>query len=486
MAAVYDVTYYKNDGSGTSLNCGDPVPAPLDQITSVGYNWDTSPTPQGYDWSRDGYTFVEWNTSADGTGTSYAPGATNYPRTLSIYAIWQENVNDITVTYNGDTIFSTSASCTQIFETENSFMTDDLVLTYNRYAPQAMVLPSSTSSTSSGSLIATILKSSSTRYLNIPVGYNGTAQYYTIDAVPNGTAGTPTATKGTVSNHSVSVTPQVTNVTGYIAGGAKTGTAVTVTASELVSGTKTITVSGTTDVTNYANASVAAGTAGTPVATLGTVSNNSVSVTPSVTNTTGYITGSTKTGTAVTVSASDLVSGTKSITSSGTTDVTNYASASVAAGSATPPSTISGSSATVSTGTNTLTLSKTISITPTVSAGYIASGTAGNSSVSLTASVTTKGATTYTPTTTDQTIASGTYLTGVQTVKGDSNLVAANIASGITIFNIVGTHSGGTDVSDTTATASDVLSGKYFYNSAGVKTQGTITIYAGEHHLAIE
>ena len=32
----------------------------------------------------------------------------------------------------------------------------------------------------------------------------------------------------------------------------------------------------------------------------------------------------------------------------------------------------------------------------------------------------------------------------------------------------------GTDVSDTTATAGDVLSGKYFYTSSSVKTQGTI------------
>lgn len=34
--------------------------------------------------------------------------------------------------------------------------------------------------------------------------------------------------------------------------------------------------------------------------------------------------------------------------------------------------------------------------------------------------------------------------------------------------------SSGTDVSDTTATAGDVLSGKYFYTSSAVKTQGTI------------
>lgn len=114
------------------------------------------------------------------------------------------------------------------------------------------------------------------------------------------------------------------------------------------------------------------------------------------------------------------------------------ASKSVASGSATAPATISGSSATVSTGTNTLTLSKTISVTPTVSAGYVASGTAGNASVSLTASVTTKAAATITPGTSDQSIAAGTYCTGKQTIKGDSQLVSANIVAGHTIFNVQG------------------------------------------------
>ena len=110
----------------------------------------------------------------------------------------------------------------------------------------------------------------------------------------------------------------------------------------------------------------------------------------------------------------------------------------VASGSATAPATISGSSASISTGTNTLTLSKTISVTPTVSAGYVASGTAGNSSVSLTASVTTKGAATYTPTTSDQTIAASTYLTGAHTIEGDANLLASNIKSGVSIFGVSG------------------------------------------------
>lgn len=112
----------------------------------------------------------------------------------------------------------------------------------------------------------------------------------------------------------------------------------------------------------------------------------------------------------------------------------------VANGAVTAPSTISGTSASVSTGTNTLTLSKTISVTPSVTtAGYISSGTAGNASVSLTASVTTKAAATITPGTSNQTISSGTYLTGTQTIAGDADLVGSNIISTANIFGVQGT-----------------------------------------------
>lgn len=76
-------------------------------------------------------------------------------------------------------------------------------------------------------------------------------------AVASGTAGTPTATKGTVSNHQVSVTPSVTNQSGYITGSTKTGTAVTVSASELVSGNLALTDNtASTNCTNYATVSV--------------------------------------------------------------------------------------------------------------------------------------------------------------------------------------------------------------------------------------
>lgn len=153
---------------------------------------------------------------------------------------------------------------------------------------------------------------------------------------------------------------------------------------------------------------------------------------------TAYANGTKYTGSIATKTSADLTASGDTVTvPSGY--YASSATKAVASGSATAPASISGTSASVSTGTNTLTLSKTVSVTPTVSAGYVASGTAGNSAVSLTASVTTKGATTYTPTTSDQTIASGTYLTGAQTISGDANLVASNIVSGKTIFNIAGT-----------------------------------------------
>ena len=153
-----------------------------------------------------------------------------------------------------------------------------------------------------------------------------------------------------------------------------------------------------------ASKSVASGTEGTPTATKGTVSNHSVTVTPSVTNTVGYISGGTHTGTAVTVSASELVSGTKIISSSGTTDVTEYASASISAGSATVAGTFITTTPIISinssTGVITATVDGIVSITPTVSSGYISKGSTGlvDYGGSQTSQLSTQAAATITPT----------------------------------------------------------------------------------------
>lgn len=81
----------------------------------------------------------------------------------------------------------------------------------------------------------------------------------------------------------------------------------------------------------------------------------------------------------------------------------------------------------------------------TVQANNLLSGNTAtkNDGTKVNGSVTQKSAQTYIPTTTDQTIASGQYLTGVQTIKGDANLLAENIKKDVVIFGITGTYEGG-------------------------------------------
>lgn len=70
--------------------------------------------------------------------------------------------------------------------------------------------------------------------------------------------------------------------------------------------------------------------------------------------------------------------------------------------------------------------------------GYVPGGTK-----SATHQLTTQGAKTVTPGRTAQSaVASGYYTTGEVQVAGDSNLVPENIAEGVSIFGVTGTHSG--------------------------------------------
>lgn len=122
-----------------------------------------------------------------------------------------------------------------------------------------MTLPTSaaSSATSGYTSKATIGRSTSAQYINIPPGYNGAGAYYVISAVANGSASAPSTISGTSATvttgtntltltKTVSVTPTVS--AGYVSSGTATNSSVSLTASITTKAAATITP-GTTNQT---------------------------------------------------------------------------------------------------------------------------------------------------------------------------------------------------------------------------------------------
>lgn len=127
-----------------------------------------------------------------------------------------------------------------------------------------MTLPTSaaSSATSGYTSKATISRSTSAQYINIPPGYNSAGGYYVINAVANGTASAPSTISGTSATVStgtntltltktVSVTPVVS--VGYVSSGTATNSSVSLTASVTTKAAATITP-------GTSNQTIAAGT----------------------------------------------------------------------------------------------------------------------------------------------------------------------------------------------------------------------------------
>ena len=90
---TYTVSYNANGGSGQ----------PSSQTKTYGKALTLSSTKP----TRTGYTFVSWNTKADGTGTSYAPGSSYTGNAaVTLYAIWKINTYTVTYNANGGTLGS--------------------------------------------------------------------------------------------------------------------------------------------------------------------------------------------------------------------------------------------------------------------------------------------------------------------------------------------------------------------------------------------
>lgn len=84
---VYTITYYKNDGSGTSET----------ESKTEGVNYTISSNK----FSRTGYSLSKWNTQAGGDGTDYTKGATySTDAPLDLYAVW--TAQNYTITLNGN------------------------------------------------------------------------------------------------------------------------------------------------------------------------------------------------------------------------------------------------------------------------------------------------------------------------------------------------------------------------------------------------
>lgn len=189
-----------------------------------------------------------------------------------------------------------------------------------------------------------------------------------------------------------------------------------------------------------------------------------------------------------------IPSGTKTISSSGTHDVKAYASASVAAGSATTPATTITANPSIATTATTVTAGKAYkmsvsgskSITPTVTKGYIESGTAGTVTVSGEAYVmesSTGSATTSSTTTTatrtigynQETTISAGYYPSARIIR---NSVAAGKATTpattITKTPSISVNSSGVISASVSGTQSVTPSVTAGYVSSG--TAGTITV----------
>lgn len=85
----YAVTYNGNGADGGSTASQTKV-------------YNTNLTLQSNGFTRTNFTFIEWNTSADGTGTSYAEGAVYTGNAaLTLYAIWKQNNIPVFINDNG-------------------------------------------------------------------------------------------------------------------------------------------------------------------------------------------------------------------------------------------------------------------------------------------------------------------------------------------------------------------------------------------------
>lgn len=100
QANTYTVSYNMNKPSSASANVSGTV-------ANTSHTYDTASNLSSAKYTLNGWTFKNWNTKADGTGTSYQPGqsvknlTTVDGATVTLYAQWTANKYTLTYTANG-------------------------------------------------------------------------------------------------------------------------------------------------------------------------------------------------------------------------------------------------------------------------------------------------------------------------------------------------------------------------------------------------
>ena len=196
-----------------------------------------------------------------------------------------------------------------------------------------------------------------------------------------------------------------------------------------------------------------------------------------------YVNGQLVTGSVESKSSADLTVAGPTVTAPAGYYATD-ASATVATGALTasgssitiePVASINNSTGVVTVATQTQNVTVNAHVT---TAGYVTTAQDSSATVAVTLkdnttlALTTKAAATYTPGTQAQSVPSYRWLTGAQTIAGDTDLVSANIKSGVNIFGVAGSSTV-VDTNDATATSADLLSGKTAYVK-GAKVTGNI------------
>lgn len=168
--------YYRNyNNDATDLvGCALTPSQPIMSITECGFT------------EQDGYRFKEWNTSPNGSATSYSVG--DPAPSSSLFAIWEEAIDDICVSYKGSNIVTMSASGTKTLETEGKYCEDDITITYTKPAAPVPTLQTK-------SVTYAPSTSHQTSSITADAGYDALGEVIVnVNAMPSGSATTPATT----------------------------------------------------------------------------------------------------------------------------------------------------------------------------------------------------------------------------------------------------------------------------------------------------